>query len=665
MNKTMNAHTITALTRRKTGNVMKSNKGFTLIETLIAMALIIIAVFIFTPIFAHSFKQIADAGVWQNIIIKQRASIEEQLAGRSAILSDDIKYPPIDITLNLYEEGVETSDISVKISGKNIKDSLTNKTNIRSFLTNIYQNEILSGSDPDEDDETNENNPEIIVSPKTIYYGEVLYKNNLGKTFTIHGVNLTFTPDSVDNISIIGNDAIDYKNNFERIYYPESNTVTLTVKSSIPKDFFNKAPFKIIYDAKYTTYIEMLLPQIIAVTKTGDFISGFFNNGNIEFSEIIGKIPSISGNVNQIVYNFQKREYVAVGDTNLCRVFEIVNKKPAWINKDTKQFSNLNNNYSISVDWLNNYMIGSSYIKTEKKGNVEVFFSIYSIDDDNTYALIQVSRTIVGKGNDVITTLDAKYFDFIRSTIFVETFNADNGLVVSESHATNYILAFGHFGVGYNDPNDNRDYDMLYAAKSYNKQEDAAWIDISSAVQGMPTNNTASSVKITGAASGTGRYEQSSGGTVEKSADFSILLACTDAGKIYGVSPSSAATSMIVPNNTNWKLVLEADSANLKSLTSIIYGNDVFVAVGNGSKNILVGTVKKNTDEKNKFDINIDWTSLNIDNADFYEVNFINEKFYAVGKLNDIGVIYCSTYGKDWVPLSIPEVGSITSIAGE
>jgi Tfp pilus assembly protein PilV len=45
---------------------MKNNKGFTLVETLITMVLLMVAVFVFTPIFAMSLKQISDAGEWQN-----------------------------------------------------------------------------------------------------------------------------------------------------------------------------------------------------------------------------------------------------------------------------------------------------------------------------------------------------------------------------------------------------------------------------------------------------------------------------------------------------------------------------------------------------------------------------------------------------------------------
>ncbi|MDD4773698.1 MAG: type II secretion system protein [Eubacteriales bacterium] len=74
--------------KRFNGLFMKNNKGFTLVDTLMAMAVIAIAVFVFAPIFAYSFKQITDSGIWQNVIIQQRAYIENQQAKRDEILAD-------------------------------------------------------------------------------------------------------------------------------------------------------------------------------------------------------------------------------------------------------------------------------------------------------------------------------------------------------------------------------------------------------------------------------------------------------------------------------------------------------------------------------------------------------------------------------------------------
>ncbi|MHB1151466.1 MAG: prepilin-type N-terminal cleavage/methylation domain-containing protein [Eubacteriales bacterium] len=652
---------------------MKSNKGFTLVETLIAIALIMIAIFVFAPIFAQSFKQISDAGVWQNVIIKQRASIEEQLAGRSSILSDDTNYPPIDITINLYDADEFTADTAVDINGKIISDALGDKSYIRSFLTNIYQNEILSDSVPVADDGVvdigDPEIPEIIVAPKNIYYGEDLYKDSTGgKTFTLYGINLTFTTESIGNITISGSISPNIKNYFNIVFNESANSLELTVNNTTPDNFFLEAPFKIVYNSTYTADIAVLMPQIVAVTRDGDFITGFIDNENIMFSNVIEKIPSLNGNINQIVYNFQNREYVAVGNTNQCRVFEIVDNKPAWKNKDTtSQFPDLNNNYSVSVDWLNNYMIGSAYNTTEKKGIIEVFLSVYSIDANNFYALLPVYKENVGNGNDSIQSIDAKWFDFIRSTVFVETFDSNNVLITSESNASNYIFALGYYGVGYQVSNSivYLYYDMLYAAESYTAQEDAVWFDISSSTSGMPSNTSSSSVKITGTAGGVGRYEQGSGETITKSADFSILLACTNSGRIYGISPGNSTNSMIIENNTNWKLVKEADY-NLSPLNSIVYGNDIFVAVGSGEKNMLIGTVNKNTDSTKIFDINISWQSKNIDGADFFEIEFINEKFYAVGSLGSKGVIYSSTDGLTWTKIFATAADSIiTSIAGE
>lgn len=629
--------------KRFNGLFMKNNKGFTLVDTLMAMAVIAIAIFVFAPIFAYSFKQITDSGIWQNVIIQQRAYIENQQAKRDEILADTGKHW-VGVTLNLYDAGKNVVDVDIQ--GKTIEDALGDKTHIKSFITNIYDDDPLF--------------PDIIVSPQSIYYGEDIRD----KTFVLYGFDLPLVTNAAEQITIKNKNNLDCKSSFKLTYDMMTNSVKLKVESSAGVDFYKQAPFTIQY-RDYIAKIRVLLPSITAVTDSGKFITGYFKDGDIRFSKVVDSIPSITGKAEEIVYNFQKREYVVVGEKNMCRVFEVEDNEPVWNKKDTDQPAQ-NNNYSVAVDWNDNYMIGSSYNATVDNHEVAVFLSVYQLDANNKYALKQVYKANAGDSEQTIRSIEANRFDFIRSSIFVSAYDNENIKILTESFSENYVFAFGHYGItGIDDTNY---YDILYAAKSYDViSDEEVWVDISSKEPNMPSNPpeppdaTYIPIKITGAASGIGRYNKSDGGYTE----YSVLAVCTSEGKVYGFAPAASNADPVETGNTDWKLLADSEAASLKPFKSIVYGNDRFVAVGSGSQNVYIGILTANTEEEKKFETNINWQSKNIDGVNFEEIEYIHGKFYAVGSLGGKGVIYSSFDGSTWDKVYTLSNCTITSIAGE
>ncbi|MDD4774713.1 MAG: hypothetical protein PHZ09_14110, partial [Eubacteriales bacterium] len=209
---------------------------------------------------------------------------------------------------------------------------------------------------------------------------------------------------------------------------------------------------------------------------------------------------------------------------------------------------------------------------------------------------------------------------------------------------------------------------MLYAAKTYDGSSTDVWKDISSKTTYMPSNppelpdDSYTPVRITGAASGTGRYNNAGGGGVE----YSVLAVCTADGKIFGFAPAASNVDPVVIDNTNWQLLASSDADSLKPLNSIVYGNDRFIAVGSGTQNVYVGTIIANTVEGEEFNINIEWKKQNITGVAFEEIEYIHGKFYAVGSLGGKGVIYSSTDGSEWYKIYTTSYDcTITSIAGE
>lgn len=610
---------------------MTKSRGFTLIETIIAMALIMIAAFVFTPVFAMSFRQISDAGIWQNTVIRQRADLENQLARRGDILSsaDTAKYPIEEVLISLHEApGDPALSETSEISGRILSDTLENKTNIKSFISDIYANESDTAG------------AKIIVSPKTVYYNELLP----GKTFRLFGVNLTFADDPVSKIKIYSG-FIDVTSVFDIEFESIANMISLTVKAGAPAYFYRYAPFKIVYSGNDEAWITALSPTIIAVTDTGDFITGYLKDGSMVFAKGFGKITV--GPVNDIVYNFQRREYVAVGDANLFRTF---GDTLSWVNNDTAGISLANNNYSVSVDWLNNYMIGSSYSTAAEN---KVLLSVKNYD----YALKTIYEPPTVE--DTIYSIESKGFDFIRSTAYVNSYNENNEFIAEQSFSSDYIMAIGYYGVKIND-GEYAYYDLMYAIQDVT----TGWFDIS-ATSGTPSNAPASAVKMTGIASGVGKCEMNTSGVFSGSAEYSVFLACTDKGELFGIAPPSPTGPMIVPDATDWEAV--PHGRNISSLKSIAYGNGRFIAVGSGASNIITGTVTANTaSDTPDLKINIGWTETNLNGILFEEIRFINYSFYAVGRKGDKGVIYGSQDGTSWKELYMTADNcTITSIAGE
>lgn len=609
---------------------MIKSRGFTLIETIIAMALIMIAAFVFAPVFAMSFRQISDAGIWQNTVIRQRADLENQLARRGDILSsaDTVKYPQQDILISLHEAAGEPAlSETSEISGRILSDTLENKTNIKSFISDIYANESDTAG------------AKIIVAPKTIYYNEVLP----GKIFRLFGVNLTFADDPVSKIKIYSG-FIDVTFAFDIAFESYANMISLTVKAGAPAYFYRYAPFKIVYNGNDEAWITALSPTIIAVTDTGDFITGYSKDGSMVFAKGFGKITA--GPVNDIVYNFQKREYVAAGNANLFAVF---GNTLSWVTSNTVNLPSANNNYALSVDWLNNYMIGSSYSTAAES---KVLLSV----KNNDYAVKSVYEAQTTEEN--IYKIEAEWFDFMRSTAYVNTYDVNSEFVAEQSFSDDYIFAAGYYGVTVNDGNTVY-YDLVYAIEN-----DGEWFDISDP-DGVPSNASASAVKLTGIASGVGKCEMNTSGTFSGSVEYSVFLACTDTGQIYGITPLSPTGPMIVPENTDWESV--PHGRNIASLKSIAYGNGRFIAVGSGVNNIITGTVITNTaSETPALNISMNWTEMNLNGILFEEIRFINYSFYAVGRKGDKGVIYGSQDGASWKELYMTADNcSITSVAGE
>lgn len=103
---------------------MKKKLGFTLVEVLVSFAIIAIAVFIFTPFIAFSFKSLYDMGQTRRAIYEERKNIEIKIAANNSEGVDELKI--------VFEKG--SSHEIVNAYGTRISDSINN--NILSFITN-------------------------------------------------------------------------------------------------------------------------------------------------------------------------------------------------------------------------------------------------------------------------------------------------------------------------------------------------------------------------------------------------------------------------------------------------------------------------------------------------------------------------------------------------
>lgn len=153
---------------------MKNENGFTLIEILIAMSLLMLIIFCFAPFFLTGMKIIYETGQGERDIYSQKQAVEEQLGRRA---EGEGERSTIVAVFTSEEEGAET--IEVTVEGTLVTDMEDGGTfNAAAFYADRGEDKGKGG---------------IALSP-----GELGYKENYsGDILVAHALSLTFPENSL------------------------------------------------------------------------------------------------------------------------------------------------------------------------------------------------------------------------------------------------------------------------------------------------------------------------------------------------------------------------------------------------------------------------------------------------------------------------------------
>ncbi|MEG2039457.1 MAG: prepilin-type N-terminal cleavage/methylation domain-containing protein, partial [Oscillospiraceae bacterium] len=245
------------------------NKGFTVVEVLIALSILMLVVFTFTPVMLHSFNLINQSAASEADVYAQQGEIEKQLAGRDNLTDAPSAMVPIKFNVAGAAE--------IPVHGKIIKG----KGSI-DFSTFIVDKPSAIGVIP----------------------GSLCDDMDLnGQTLTIMGNSLTFTNASIFKLYSMssGKDTPINGCTFSLI---NDTTATLTLNDKIS---MAGSPYKITYGTAEATF-SITPPAILIVGDKGTYI---VSNGvadkddNLRFIEKKGFLASqkVPQNLKAIAWN--------------------------------------------------------------------------------------------------------------------------------------------------------------------------------------------------------------------------------------------------------------------------------------------------------------------------------------------------------------------------
>lgn len=348
-------------------NALSSRKGMTLTEVLVAMTLLVLIIFVFTPAFLSYFKNVRTAGELTKKTYERASLMERLVANKGG--GNDAGYETVvnGVPLKLSAAG-ETVDFSTQIKGRIISENLNLADSYATFYTASVSNTMVCFPSSLNDDFLTK---DITVVPKGFKFDDNSFSKSKtgGYHFEVYNTNASGTKVRVDTkyydiapkhdgnegkVAVFtfkgANNVISFENSPLYIQYCDDNGKLYEVKIEI------SAPEIIMVgekasDGNYYYYVtkgvdpETGNMEILAKKMTGDAALKSAMNDVEWVAE--GKGDDGKGGVNQYGY------YVMGGDAGQVRRF--------WRNEAT-------GNYYWSGDNLINY---DRYAHLKKDGTPE------------------------------------------------------------------------------------------------------------------------------------------------------------------------------------------------------------------------------------------------------------------------------------------------------
>lgn len=565
--------------------MLRSNKGFTLVEILVALTIVLMVVFAFTPLMTYSLRLIYESGAGQEKLYESKSRIEEKLSERNK----NEGLPSVSINTVFKATTSPSGEIIPKTGPISVTGTFVSDTGkVSDFeLATVYT--AISAGD---------NKARIRLVPNSVSEDDKL----LGRVIYIYSEFLAFTEEDAERFSLF--DASGNKVNNVSFSFLDNMTIAMTLSSSTPSVTATLQPYtvKLGTNDSYTAKLYVEPPNIIVASENGEYYSSKGIEGASASSQAVFARSSakIAGSVNEIIWDSSMSRYIAVGNGGAYRTLSGGN---AWSNGDiTGNGSILLNDYLIlgernktpdielvGIDYNGMPIIGGRFMYQVKS---IVNWSLQWVDDQ--------MHGFVTDYNQNGSNLQSRFTTLTHSG----QIDSVNDIITVKSKGTFYSVAVG---------GDNADKAFVYVRCP--SVDNGKWFNAMSS-SGLPSATAAG-------------YGASYNGEDE----IPVFLLGTSNGKIY-------SARAIVKGNTNWKEESIGNGGPGK-ITAISFGGDRFVAVGS-SGNALVGILSPSGSISwNAYNIS--------SGASFNDIEYINDRFYAVGQNKGKGIIYSSTDGVTWV----------------
>lgn len=552
---------------------MNNKKGFTLAEILVALGLLVLVVFCFTPLMLASLKSVQVSGEKQQDRFEQKSALEEKL-------SDGINYNAMDTTDNVSAVFSQSGkpDIIGAAEGKYLqsKDNLS-ESMFESFIA--------------------KDNASLVLSPSSV-------PENC-KTGLISGTQVTITTDFINfedagQFYLLVNGSTKYENNTKVKFTLSNDSPRQATMQILAADLLRMGnTYQICYGSSgVSAYLQVTPPSLIVVGADGAYYGrnseGLWQKGN----DTLGK-----NRFNDVIWT--GTQYVATGENGAWwYTDEDASGAYAWKSLVLGNSSKLATMYDLQVS----EQAGNVLTVTGKIPVTRFIFFTYDrlfaqqMDDasaiktnDSTYITFQDLTDIAGRA------VSDAYVNGKSSFIWLYTSDSNNrsalttagGKVDAYASTGKSIPASGiPKGLAWNGKmnNENEYIAVFDSGQIYRLRPGTTLTSYNTANWGQDVNGDVPYREIQKDApvyeltyyDGWNGYRVSSKSEPKfQWSNGKLIVTGLDNGKTITIRQSYVEdTKLTVTTVTHY----EKDVADISgTLNSVAYGNDTFVAVGNAS----------------------------------------------------------------------------------
>lgn len=239
-------------------NVLRSRKGMTLTEVLVAMTLLVLIIFVFTPAFLSYFKNVRTAGELTKKTYERASLMERLVANKGG--GNDLGYETVvnGVPLKLSSGG-DTVDFSTQVKGRIISENLDRADSYATFYTSSASNAMICFPSSLNDDFLTK---DIVVVPKGFKFDDGSFSKSKtgGFHFRVFNTNAAGAKVRVDN---------KYYDIASKHDGNEGKVAVFTFKGANNVISFENSPLYIQYcddnGMLYEVKVEISAPEIIMV----------------------------------------------------------------------------------------------------------------------------------------------------------------------------------------------------------------------------------------------------------------------------------------------------------------------------------------------------------------------------------------------------------------